>query len=366
MRRDDPSAAKRKDQNLLSDRTPAVSVLLPCYNATAHLDECLESLVLQTFDDFEIVAVDDGSEDDTLDSLREHGRADSRIRVLGKPHRGIAETLRAAVEESRAPLFARMDTDDICHPERFALQVSFLREHPDVDVVGSGVRLFPREGLKEGLLRYESWVNATRTHEMMLRDLFVESPLPHPSVMMKRRSLERVGGYRDKGWPEDYDLWMRMAHAGCRFAKVPEVLLHWRDWPDRASRTDDSFSSESFLDLKEHYLLETRLKGCKQVAIWGAGPVGKRWALRLRKRDVEVTHFVDLDPRKIGKRIHGAEVIAAGDVIRLRGRLILVAVGALSRERDLADDPWLSARSEIREQLDEAGFTEGDDYLCIA
>jgi len=350
----------------VSGRRPEVSILLPCYNAEAHLDECLESLALQSFDDFEIVAVDDGSADGTLDRLREHSRVDSRFRIFSRPHRGIAETLRAAVEESRAPLLARMDADDICHPERFALQVSFLRNHSDVDVVGSRVRLFPRESLKEGLLRYESWVNATRTHEQMLRDLFVESPLPHPSVMMRRKSLERVGGYRDKGWPEDYDLWMRMAHAGCRFAKVPEVLLHWRDWPERASRIDERFSSESFLDLKEHYLLETRLKDCKQVAIWGAGPVGKRWALRLQKREVEVTHFVDLDPRKIGKRIHGAEVVAATEVTRLRGRLILIAVGALSRQRDLSDDPWLPARSEIREQLDDAGFTEGDDYLCIA
>jgi hypothetical protein len=147
---------------------------------------------------------------------------------------------------------------------------------------------------------------------------------------------------------------------------LPEVLLNWRDRPERASRNDQSFSAESFLNLKEHYLLETRLRDCKRVAIWGAGPVGKRWARRLDKREVEVTHFVDLDPRKIGKRIHGAPVLAAADVTRLRGRLILVAVGALSRQRDLADDPWLPARSEIREQLGDAGFTEGVDFLCIA
>ncbi len=343
-----------------------MSVLLPCYNATVHLDECLESLFSQSFADFEIVAVNDGSEDRTLERLRKYAQTEPRFRVFARLHRGIAKTLRAAVDESRAPLLARMDTDDICHPERFALQESFLREHPEVDVVGSGVRLFPREILREGLLRYESWVNATRAHEQMIRDLFVESPLPHPSVMMRRSSLERVGGYRDVGWPEDYDLWMRMAQAGCHFAKIPEVLLHWRDWPKRASRTDESFSDDSFLDLKEHYLMETKLKDCTQVAIWGSGPVGKRWALRLQKRGVEVTHFIDLDPRKIGKRIHGAEVLAATDVTQLRGRMILVAVGALSRQRDLAVDPWLPARSEIRVQLGDAGFTEGNDYLCIA
>jgi hypothetical protein len=223
--------------------------------------------------------------------------------------------------------------------------------------------MFPREGLTDGLLRYEAWVNGLVTHEQIVRDLFVESPLPHPSVMMRRECLERAGGYREAGWPEDYDLWMRMATADVRFAKTPEALLLWRDWRERASRVDPRFSDESFLSLKEHYLMEIFLAGCRSVAIWGAGPVGKGWAPRLAGRGIEVSYFVEVDPRKIGKRIHGAEVIAATELTRLRGTFLLVAVGALSRR---AEGRWISAREEIRDQLGAAGFVDGHDYVCVA
>jgi glycosyltransferase involved in cell wall biosynthesis len=322
-------------------------------------------LLGQSYEDFEILAIDDGSEDPTPRLLEDAARRDSRVRFMSQKHCGIAETLRGGTEVARGSLVARMDADDIAHRERFARQVRFLDEHPDVDVVGSRVRLFPREHLSDGLLRYESWVNSVDTHEDMIRDLFIESPLPHPSVMMRKDTLYGVGGYREAGWPEDYDLWMRMAHSGCRFAKLPDVLLEWRDRPDRASRRDQRFSAECFMALKEHYLMKTYLAATRCVGIWGAGPIGKAWALRLRGRGVGVDTFVDLDPRKIGKRIHGASVISASEVHRIREVFLLVAVGALSRGRS-KEQPWLSAREEIRAQLGHAGFIEGRDFVCIA
>ncbi|MEE9265045.1 MAG: glycosyltransferase [Vicinamibacteria bacterium] len=343
--------------------SPEVSILLPCFNAATYLPECFASLFSQSLYRFEIIAVDDGSEDDTPRLLSQVAESDERLRVFTQGHRGIATALLTASRKARAPLLARMDADDICRPERLAVQTQFLRAHPDVGVVASRVRMFPRDGLSDGLLRYETWVNGLLTHGQILRDLFVESPLPHPSVMMRRECLERAGGYRESGWPEDYDLWMRMAKAEVWFGKTPEELLLWRDWSERASRIDPRFSEQSFLSLKEHYLVENFLADRPPVAIWGAGPVGKDWARRLAARGVEISHFVEVDPRKIGKRIHGAEVVAANELEALRGAFLLVAVGALSR---LAEGAFVSAREEIRAQLGEAGFVDGRDYVCVA
>jgi glycosyltransferase involved in cell wall biosynthesis len=342
---------------------PEVSVLLPCYNAAAFLPTCLSSLFEQSFDRFEVVAVDDGSQDRTSLVLEESARRDRRLRVIHRDHRGVATALRIATEEARAPIVARMDADDICRPERLAVQVDFLRRHPEVGVVGSRARFFPRDGLTDGLLRYESWVNGLLSHEQMVKDLFVESPLPHPSVMMRRECLDRVGGYREKGWPEDYDLWMRMARAGVGFAKAPQELLWWRDRPERASRVDPRFGDESFVRLKEHFLLETFLADERAVAIWGAGPIGKSWARRLAKSGVEVTHFVEIDPRKVGQRIHGAAVIAPSELDRIVGTPMIVAVGALSRG---ANGHMVSAREQIRPQLAAAGWVDGRDFVCVA
>lgn len=348
---------------MTNGRKPEVSVLLPCFNAAPHLRECLASLFGQTFERFEIVAVDDGSEDDTAPILDEVSHSDSRLRVVRRAHRGLASALQTATEEARAPILARMDADDISQRDRLAVQLHFLREHPEVGIVASRVRLFPREALSDGLLRYETWVNEVLSHERILQDLFVESPLPHPSVMMRRECLERVGGYREMGWPEDYDLWMRMADAGVRFGKTPQELLLWRDWPQRASRVDPRFSDESFARLKEHFLMKTFLRDCGTVAIWGAGPVGKSWARRLASRGIDVSHFVEIDPRKIGKRIHGAHVIAATELDRVRATPLLVAVGALSRE---AKGRFVSAREEIRKQLAEGGWIDGREFVCVA
>jgi glycosyltransferase involved in cell wall biosynthesis len=350
---------------------PLVSVLLPCFNAAKYLEPCLESLLAQSVEDFEVVAIDDGSEDETPELLERAAGNDRRIRPIRRPHQGLVKALGEAATEARAPLLARMDADDICHRRRLELQVAFLRDHGEVDVVASKIQMFPREELSDGLLRYESWVNGILSHEEICRDLFIESPLPHPSVMMRRESLRRVGGYRDAGWPEDYDLWMRMTVDGCRFSKLPETLLWWRDWTHRASRRDARYSDESFLALKEHYLLETYLAERSRVTLWGAGPIGKGWSQRLARHGVEIGRFVDVDPRKIGKYIHGSLVVAASEIGRYRDDFLLVAVGALSRERPkpchgTGGDRWLPAREEIRGQLHEAGFVEGRDFICIA
>ena len=346
---------------------PEVSVLLPCYNAERFLAAGLESLFAQTYSDFEIIAIDDGSEDETGDLLEKAARQDPRLRILRQSHQGIAAALRAGTELATGSLVARMDADDLSHRDRLMLQVKYLRENPKTDVVSSQIRMFPREKLTEGLLRYESWVNGVLSHDEILRDLFVESPLPHPSVVIRRDALDQVSGYRDVGWPEDYDLWMRMARRGCRFAKLPAVLLEWRDWPGRASRVDERFGVESFHALKEHYLLETHLAGRCPFAIWGAGPIGKRWARALIERGRQARYFIDLDPRKIGKKIHDALVVSPSDLERLRDTFVLVAVGALSRHRtEKTEDRWTPARDEIREQLEDAGFEERRDFVCIA
>jgi len=338
----------------------AVSVLLPCRNVAPTLPEALRSLWAQSFDDFEVIAVDDGSTDESAEILRSHARSEPRLRVVHQRHGGIVSALTHGASLARAPLIARMDADDRIHRDRFRRQVSHLRQRAELSVSSSRVRLFPRQALGDGYLRYESWVNSVTTHDAIRENLFVESPIPHPSVMIRRSALDAVGGYRDVGWPEDYDLWMRLAFAGHRFEKLEDVLLDWRDSPRRSSRVEPAYAAERFSDLKEHYLREHVLDRSRALAIWGAGPIGKDWARRLRPR-----FLIELDPKKVGQRIHGAEVIGSAELMRLEGAFIVVAVGALSRRRS-SESPWLSARDEIREALDEASYVELSDFICVA
>jgi len=182
---------------------PQVSILMPVRNEERHLPAALSSLFRQSFKNWELIAVDDGSTDGTAGILRRAARTDGRVRVLSLPPSGVAPALNAGLSLCRAPLVARMDGDDICHPRRLEHQVRLLSKMPEITLAACAVRHFPRPGLQGGMIAYEKWQNALLDHDSICRDLFVESPFAHPSVVFHREAVERVGGYRDKGWAED-------------------------------------------------------------------------------------------------------------------------------------------------------------------
>lgn len=337
---------------------PAVSILLPCYNAAETIKEAINSLAQQTLTDFEVIAVDDGSEDSTLQVLQAWAAKDSRFQAISCPHGGVITAANAGFAACRAPYIARMDSDDLAYPERLALQVAYLDEHPEVAVVGSLVEGFPSNYIREGYQIYIQWLNSLVTNAEIRREMFVESPLANPSVMIRKSWVERMGGYQDHGWPEDYDLWLRMYLAGAVFAKIPEVLLAWRDHPRRITRTDRRYSIENFLRAKAHYLARGPLMGRDGVIVWGAGMMGRRLGKQLQHRDVPLVAFVDIDPKKIGRTRRRLPIIAPSDLAetwqRYNNPAIIAAVGARK------------ARGLIRKRLNSFGYIEGIDWWAAA
>ncbi len=338
--------------------SPLVSVLVPVYNAAATLEEALGSLAAQTFPDYEIVAVDDGSDDGSLALLEAWARREPRLRVLRQPHQGVTAALSRGLEACRAPLVARMDADDVAHPERLAQQTAFLRAHPEVAVLGTRVRLHA-DGLHGGGMQaYLDWQNRLLADADIRREIFIESPFVHPSVMFRREAVLAVGGYRETPWLEDYDLWLRLYLAGARFAKLPAVLLDWRDHPQRVTRSDRRASLENLLRLKAHYLALGPLRGRDAVIVWGAGMAGRRLSKHLLREGVPLTAFVDIDPRKIGRTRRGRPIYAADALpdlwARYRHPAVVVAVGARH------------AKELIRPRLTAWGLTEGRDWWFAA
>lgn len=334
------------------ENEPAVSILMPVRNEEKYLAAALRSLTEQTFRDWELVAVDDGSTDATPRILEQAARQDPRVRVL-RCGAGLVPALNLGLASCRGALVARMDGDDISHPARLAAQAEFLSAHPEVGLVACSFRHFPRHRVGMGMTGYERWQNGLLDHGAILRDLFVESPFVHPSVMMRKSSLEAVGGYREMGWAEDYDLWLRLAAAGTRFARLPAPLFFWRERPERATRTNPAYTPEAFRLCKLHHLQKGFLHGEKQVILAGAGLEGRAWHRVLREAGISVTAWVDVDPKKIGRDLHGAPVLAT-DRVRCEGVKLLMTVGARG------------ARAIVRRTSAEAGFTEGVDSICVA
>jgi glycosyltransferase involved in cell wall biosynthesis len=335
-------------------KSPHVSVLFPVHNGEPFLRDALDSVVEQTLRDFECIVVDDGSNDGSSRVAEEYAYRDPRFRVLAsRRRRGLVAALRAAVEVSRAPYLARMDADDVASPTRLAVQADTLDRRADIAMVGSRARYASvREG-SAALARYVEWQNSLIEPHDIRRDLFVESPLIHPTVLMRRADLEAVGGYQDRGWPEDYDLWMRLLLSGREATKVPDVLLLWRDHESRLTRRAPAYRLERFRRLKWHYLTRSWLRAGEPVRVCGAGPTGRWWVRQLQRAGFAVPAVVDVDPRRAGRRCRGVPIVGPDAVRCDRGRL-LAAVAS-----------W-RARVEIRTYLERSGLVEGQDFLAVA
>lgn len=331
---------------------------MPCYNREDTLEETLESIAAQSLDDFEVVAVDDGSTDGTASILSRWQAKDPRFRFLPVPHAGIIPALNAGLAAARADLIARMDADDRMYPTRLEKQVAYLEAHPGVALVSSHVAGFPAGKLRQGFQHYINWLNSLEAHEDICREIFVESPLCHPTVVFRKQLVLDLGGYQERGWPEDYDLWLRMAAAGCRFAKLPEVLLDWREHPDRLTRIDSRYSLENFIRAKAHYLTIGPLANRDAVFIWGAGMHGRRLSKHLLRAGVPLKAFVDIDPKKIGRTRRDRPIISPEDLpawwADCQNPVVLAAVGAAG------------ARELIRTQLEQLDLREAQDWWAAA
>jgi cellulose synthase/poly-beta-1,6-N-acetylglucosamine synthase-like glycosyltransferase len=329
-------------------------VLLPVRNGERHLPDAIASIEAQTEPDFEVIVVDDGSVDATPRILADWARRDARVQVVRQEPSGIVTALERARSSARGRYLARMDADDISEPGRLAEQRGLLDAEPAVALCGCRVRYFPEEAVRAGARRYEAWLNGSLDHDAITRELFVECPVAHPTFFMRAEAIEGVGGYLDRGWPEDYDLLLRLWAAGARLAKAPGTLLRWREGPERLSRTDRRYGPEAFRRCKAHHLAETVFARGRGAVLWGAGPVGKAFSRALRRVGVGVLAFVEVDARKIGQEIHGVPVLDTRAGLSMEGALHLCAVGQPG------------ARETLRALLEGSGMEESRDFIAIA
>jgi glycosyltransferase involved in cell wall biosynthesis len=333
----------------------SISIVMPFRNAAATLPECIDSIRAQTIRRFEVIAVDDGSSDESAALCERAG-----FRVVRSP--GLVNALNAGLEAASGAFIARMDADDVMHPERLEAQLDVIER--GFDLVATQVEMFPE--VREGYREYLRWQNAVITPEQIDANIYVESPFAHPSVMFRRRmswrgSVEATGGagpgldapsadirYEDGLFPEDYELWLRMHAAGARMIKVPRVLLAWRESANRASRVDPRYSREAFDRLRARHLAQDRrVRGARELVIWGAGRVSRR---RVQLMGIAPVAWVDVDPRKIGRTIDGAKV---HHYEWLRGRASFVIVNVTNHH----------AREEVVAALESFGYAAGRDFL---
>ena len=279
---------------------PTISILMPVHNNESSLAECLESIRRQTINDFELVIVDDGSTDNSENMLAHHAGQDKRIKLIRQSRKGIVEALNRGLQDCEGRYIARMDGDDWMHPHRLQRQLQFFEEHRGLDLIGSRVEGLPTT------TDYQKWSNALITDEEIKEEMFVESPIMHPTFFAKRMLFDQLGGYRQNPWAEDYDFILRAYQQNLRFAKVDEVLVKKNDSPTRLSRVDWKYKRPAMFRAKVHYFLQCGfLNKKKGVVIAGTGPSGRNIASFFREKGIAVLGFTDNRPSPPNRTVMG-------------------------------------------------------------
>jgi len=357
---------------------PRVSVLVPVRNGARTVAAAVASIRAQSYPHWELLAIDDGSSDASADLLVRWAREDSRVRLIRRPAEGLVAALQAGLTAARGELVARMDADDVAHPERLAAQVGFLDQQGNrtIGVVGCLVEFGGDRAVGRGYALHVDWLNGITTAEAIARNRFVESPHAHPSVMFRRELVDRHGGYRAGDFPEDYELWLRWLDAGVQMAKVPRVLLRWNDPPERLSRTDARYAPEAFFRLKAEWLarwLQRELpvrcldrttartasqRGAagREILVWGAGRPTRKRASWLERHGIRIAGYIDVDARKIAPALGGTGVpVMAPAQLPAPGQMFVLGYVATRGAREL-----------IRAELERRRYIEGRDFLMCA
>lgn len=339
------------DNGQVTDTSPQVSVVLPVWNAESTIERAVRSILDQSLASMELIVVDDGSTDHTPGILSAIDNC--RLRIVRTEHQGVAAAANVGTSRASAPLIARMDADDIAHPDRLARQLDCLQQQ-NLDVVGTRVQITsPTNELTDGMRRYLNWINEeTKTPEQIHALRFVELPLVNPSILARRAYFEL--SFADNEFPEDYDLMLRAAATGMRFGKTQATLLTWTDSADRLTRTHPRYSQDAFMQCRRHHLLQGPLNSVTEVDLWGAGQTGKPWLRWLQNQQKTVRSVIDVSPKKQGQKIHGVPVISPEQLPSPDGTPLVVAVGAAG------------ARQLITDFVTPRGYYVGGDVWFVA
>ena len=232
-----------------------VSIIMPAKNAALFLKSCLDSIIGQSFQDWELLVVDDHSKDNSYNILQQYSQEDSRIKCLQNKGFGIIAALQTGYLESIGEYITRMDADDIMVVDKLKLMMASLKKATKPTVVAGKVKYISDGVLGEGFLKYQDWLNLQIDQNNQYKEIYKECVIPSPCWMTTRVNFELCGGFDSSIYPEDYDLCFRFYQNRLAIMGVDEVLHLWRDHADRASRTDKHYAENSFLSLKFKYFL---------------------------------------------------------------------------------------------------------------
>lgn len=306
---------------------------MPAKNAGKHIAATIESIISQSCTDWELLIVNDHSTDDTSDISRSYASRDTRIQLLENKGKGIIDALNTGLEQSSGDLISRMDADDLMRSEKLEKMQKAISHNPKA-IITSYVEYFSDTSLMDGFIQYEKWLNRLIDEQSHFQNIYKECVIASPNWLMNKGQFLEIGGFGNTVYPEDYDLCFRMYRNNIEVVGIKEKLHLWRDHPERASRNDDNYQDNAFLDLKLNHFLEHDFSPHRDLYVWGAGKKGKRLAKKLNSNQIPF-HWVTNNERKIGHQIHGAELMAIPEFSQVEAGQFLILVAGPDDQKEI-------------------------------
>ena len=306
---------------------------MPVKNAALFLDDCLHSIISQSCSNWELIAVNDNSNDDTLQILKRFSALDSRVIVLNNQRNGIIEALKTGYNVSKGDFITRMDADDIMPKIKLDKLQQLLITSGKGFVASGLVKYFAEKPLGNGYIKYEKWLNKLSSEDLNYSEIYKECPIPSPCWMMWKEDFQLCGGFNSDIYPEDYDLVFRMYQNKIHPTCSKEILHLWRDSENRASRTDINYQYNHFIPLKVKHFMKIDYNPSNQLFLWGASKKGKEIAKELLKINIPFRWLCN-SKSKIGHIIY--EVIMEDcDNTKLNDSQIIIAVANESDQKEI-------------------------------
>lgn len=310
--------------------SPLISIVMPVRNAEKYLKACLDSILDQTYSNWELVAVNDHSEDSSLDILNAFAKFHANVLVLNNQGKGIIPALQLAYSNTKGLFVTRMDADDLMKPHKLELLLDRL-QNSDGQLATAHVEYFAEGGVGGGYKKYADWLNKLTTDENHFEEVYKECVIPSPCWMMGKDDFEKIGGFNSNRYPEDYDFVFRCYQSQVKVVGVQQVLHLWRDHSERSSRNDENYLDNRFLDLKLDFFLAIDYNSRGELILLGAGAKAKYVARKLIENKIKFK-WITNNSNKIGRDIYGQVLLDENLVHVSENSSIIGAIAGADQE----------------------------------
>ena len=333
---------------------PLVSIIMAVKDTAIYLDVCIQSIINQSYKNWELLAVNDHSSDGSDHILQDYAAKDSRIRFFNSDRPKLIPTLQVGYAQAQGTLINRMDSDDKMPDYKLQVLVAEWQKYGKGHVIAGGTEHFVDEGeVGDGFLKYEQWLNEVARTSTHYQEIYKECVIPSHCWMIHKEDFDAVGAFDPIIYPEDYDLCFRFYRQQYKVIGIDNILHHWRDRSNRISRTWEEYKDNRYFDLKLRFFYEIDRDRSRPLVLWGAGKNGKDMAKLLQSYNDTFIWTCD-NERKIGKDIYDVRMQHFRDIPDIENPQIMIVVNSPD------------GKAEIKQLLTDWGKKPVTDYWFFA